>query len=190
MDSLFEIAQNNAFLSLVLFIVVAAGVWAFAAWREDQKDKERQRQIAIMQAEAEAFFKGPIESMDVPIILRENESGILHENSTLFETRAYRVTGGGGTRVGGIYVGGAVSESHQRLREIDHGALILTTQRLVFDGGRENRAANLKDILSVSQWADAIEVSHSRRQKSMILTVNNPIIWATLIQRMARSKAA
>ena len=106
----------------------------------------------------------------------------------LHETRAYRVYGGAGTRVGRIYVGGGASESHQRLREIDSGILVLTNQRLIFDGGHETRSVNLPDVISANAWSDAIEISSSRRQKNQICTVQNPIIWAQMIQMLASGK--
>jgi hypothetical protein len=75
---------------------------------------------------------------------------LLQEQSALHETRAYRVSGGGGTRIGRIYVGGGMSESHQRLRAIDSGTLVLTNQRLVFDGASESRTIKLDDYVCYS----------------------------------------
>ena len=113
---------------------------------------------------------------------------MFQEPSVLLETRAYRIYGGAGTRVGRIYLGGGASESHQRLREIDSGILVLTNQRLIFDGGNENRSVNLRDVISANAWSDAIEISSSRRQKSQIYRVQNPIIWAQMIQMLASGK--
>ena len=66
----------------------------------------------------------------------------------LHETRAYRVYGGAGTRVGRIYVGGGASESHQRLGRLIPGILVLTNQRLIFDGGHETRSVNPRRNIS------------------------------------------
>ena len=93
--------------------------------------------------------------------------------------------GGGGTRIRGIYIGGGASESHQRLREIDSGTLILTTDRLIFDEGLENRTLKAKDVVSAETWSDAVEVSSSRRQKSQVYTVGNPVIWSRMITAVA-----
>ena len=84
-----------------------------------------------------------------------------------------------------MYVGGGLSESHQRVREIDQGTLTLTTARLVFDGGLENRNVALSKVLSVSPWADAIEISTERRAKSQIYRVENPLIWRAAIKALA-----
>ena len=66
---------------------------------------------------------------------------LLDESSVFFESRAYRVGGGAETRFGRVYVGGGVSKSQQRLKQIDTGRLTLTTKRLIFDGSIENRFA-------------------------------------------------
>jgi len=87
-----------------------------------------------------------------------------------------------------VYVGGGVSESEQRLKQIDSGTLTLTTKRLVFDGGRENRAIQLSDVLSVKPRTDAIEVSTAHRAKSLVFIVLNPVIWRLLIEHVASGK--
>ena len=130
---------------------------------------------------------GPHANLHAPI-LKDGEHAILEESSTLFETRAVRVYGGGRTRLGRVYVGGGASESHQRVREIDQGTLTLTTARLVFDGGLENRNVALSKVLSVSPWADAIEISTERRAKSQIYRVENPLIWCSAIRAIAAGK--
>ncbi|HWO41135.1 MAG TPA: hypothetical protein VNO43_04965 [Candidatus Eisenbacteria bacterium] len=172
-------------LAALLFIVqVVRSYWA----REKAKVRAH-----LMRKEAENFFRDlelrkKLPAVSVDIVLKEGEVGIFQEPSILYETRAYRIYGGGGTRIRGIYIGGGASESHQRLRQIDQGKLTLTNQRLVFDGQSENRATNLKDVISASPWSDAVEVSSSKRQKSQIYAVGNPIIWAQVIQMFASGK--
>jgi hypothetical protein len=114
----------------------------------------------------------------------------LDEESILFESRAYRVSGGAGTRIGRVWVGGGVSESQQRLKQIDSGRVTLTTMRLVFDGSMENRSIRLADIMSVEQWADAIEIGSHKRAKSLILRVNNPWIWSNMVKQFANHNSA
>lgn len=176
---------------LVLVVLIAAAVITIWAMISAAKKRQRQLRLKQMQEEAEQFFRrilsdGLVAKISVNIVLQEGEIPIRQESSKLYEARAYRVYGGGGTRIRGIYVGGGASESHQRLKEIDSGSLVLTNQRLIFDGGLENRTLKLKDIVSVESWSDAIEVSSSRRQKSQVYSVENPIIWSQLV-RMAAS---
>jgi len=128
--------------------------------------------------------KKEIFNVPVRILLRPGELGIMEEESVLFETKAYRIFGGAGTRVGGISFGGGASESHQRLRKIDSGILVLTTERLVFDGAHENRSLELTAILSANPWSDAIEISPTGTRKSQIYKVQDPLAWVQIIQNI------
>jgi hypothetical protein len=55
----------------------------------------------------------------------------------------------------------------------------------LFDGTHENRNLQLSQVLSVSPWSDAIEISTARRAKSQIYTVANPLIWAAGVKALA-----
>jgi hypothetical protein len=175
----------------VLVVVVLGGGGIFL-WDAHQKDvRERERRQREIQRGAERFAeqaKQGLKPISVKLLLQDDEHGLLEEQVTLFETRAYRLYGGGGTRIGRVYVGGGASESHQRLREIDTGTLTLTTKRLVFDGTHENRTLKLADVLSVNPWSDAIEVSTQRRAKSQVFAVTNPLIWASAVHAVAAGK--
>jgi len=123
------------------------------------------------------------------LILKGDEHAVLEEGSTLFESRAYRLYGGGGTRIGRFSVGGGISESEQRVKQIDQGTLTLTTKRLIFDGTTENRNVQLSQVMSVSPGSDAIEISTERRAKSQIYSVTNPLLWATVIKTIAARRS-
>ena len=178
---------------LVLF-AIAAGILflldAIRSYMNKGKSGDRVKRLAddarMFFASLERCTKLPTTAVD--IVLKNGEFGILQEPSILYESRSYRVFGGGGTRVAGIYIGGGASEAQQRLKEIDSGKIVLTNQRLVFDGQLENRVLNLKDVVSATPWTDAIEVGSSRKQKSQIYTVENPLIWVPMIQALASGK--
>jgi len=152
---------------------------------------ERKRWKTIRK-EAKSFFRD-MEARKRPrivpvnVILKQGEVGILQESSMLYVMQTYHVHGGG-TRIRGVYIGRKSSESHQRLRHIDSGRIILTTQRLIFDGQWETRMTNLNDIIWASPLEDAIEVRFGRNQKSQIYIVRNPLIWAKTIQMLASRK--
>ena len=137
-------------------------------------------------------IKKKIEPITTDLFLKEGENAYLSESVTLLETRAVRhhVTGGGGFRVmRGVYVGGAsgTSESKDEWRVIDKGFLTLTNERLIFDGNKEDRIIPLKKIISVKASLDSIEISTETRKKSMLFTVNNPLIWGTVIQVLIKN---
>jgi hypothetical protein len=179
-----EAALVGALFLLVLGVGVVVLFWRTTS-HSTQVQKDRLEQLSREADEWVARVNRGITPISTRLILKNDEHAILEEGSTLFESRAYRVYGGGGTRIGRVYVGGGVSESHQRVKEIDRGTLTLTTKRLIFDGTHENRNVQLSQVLSVSPWSDAIEISTARRAKSQIYTVANPLIWAAGVKALA-----
>jgi hypothetical protein len=165
-------------------LIVSIIIWL--ATRFGQAQSVNPSQLA---AEAEQFFAnwaeqakaGRLPTCDSPVILDFGEAALLSEPSSLLEGRSTRYYAGLGTRIGRIYVGGGQSQSVQSLKTIDSGTLTLTTKRLVFTGSMETRVVKLTDIVSVGEYADAIEVATSRRMKRQVQIVHNPIIWSKLI---------
>ena len=132
-------------------------------------------------------------SVHTKIILKKDEIAYYSESSKLFETKAVRhyQSGSAGVRVmKGVYIGGSrgKSTSHQEWSHIDDGNLIITNQRLIFDGFSQNRNFNLSRIISVSQGLDKIEVSIEGRQKSLVFECSNSIICATVIHICAQTE--
>ena len=119
---------------------------------------------------------------DTPVLLRPGEMAILCEPSELVEAKATRFYGGAGTRIKGIYIGGGASHPVDSLTRIDSGTLTLTTQRIVFDGNMQNRSAEAKQIISLKAYADAIEIATSKRSKSQLYVVGNPLLWEGVIK--------
>jgi hypothetical protein len=179
---------ETALVVALLTLFLGGGVVA-AFWRSASHNTQvRQEHLERLNHDADewvARVNRGITPISTRLILKNDEHAILEEGSTLFESRAYRVYGGGGTRIGRVYVGAGVSESHQRVKEIDRGTLTLTTKRLIFDGTHENRNVQLSQVLSASPWSDAIEISTARRAKSQVYTVANPLIWAAGVKALA-----
>ena len=177
---------------IVIGLSAVAILLLFDAARSFFNKRKSADRIKQMANDAEMFFASlegrVLPPVETPIVLKDGECAFFQEPSILYESRSYRVFGGGGTRIGGIYVGGGASEGHERLRQIDSGILILTNQRLVFDGQTQSRAVNVKDVISATPWSDAKEVSSSRKQKSQIYTVGNPLVWAPMIKLIAQGK--
>ena len=67
-------------------------------------------------------------------------------------------------------------------------AVVGAMKRLIFDGAHENRNVQLSQVLSVSAWADAIEVSTQRRAKSQVYRVANPFIWRAFVEALAEGR--
>ena len=178
--------------AILLFLLITS---ACAAWFMIHQSRERARldELKKMETDATAFMtrlaRDGLKPIEVSIILQEGEFALLTERSALYETRAFRVYGGGGTRVGKVFLGRGVSESRQRWKQIDTGSLTLTTKRLAFDGSQENRTIRVSDVLSITPASmDAIEVNNQRRGKASVFTVSNPLIWVAVIQQVAKGQ--
>jgi len=171
-----------AFVGVVLGLVIGVVLIANKIISKPQS-QERVKQLS---AEAMAFLDnvkaGKFSPPDTPLMLAADEIALLNEPSTLIEARATRVYAGGGTRVYGVYIGGGQSSSVQNLKKLDAGTLTLTTKRLVFTGSMESRVTNLKDIVSIEGFADAIEISTAKRAKRQVYRVRNPILWRGLVR--------
>jgi hypothetical protein len=140
----------------------------------EQNKTKAARFLALMQ-------NGTIAPINTPVLLREDETAILNETCELMEAKATRFYGGTGTRIKGIYVGGGASRSIDSLSQIDSGTLTLTNQRIVFTGSMQGRVAELKKIVSLRGFSDAIEIS-SGKSKSQVYMVDNPILWEGAIK--------
>lgn len=117
------------------------------------------------------------------IILNSNEISHHYDGARLMEERAVRRSYGGAVRVAkGVYIGSSQGESHGELREIDSGGLLLTNQRLIFNGQLRNVEYKLDRIVSVEEHEGAIEIGASNRKKVQVFTVDDPEKWATYIK--------
>src|SRR5258705_6651976 len=120
--------------SLVFVVGLIAALVLLIAASYILPAKRRKQSVSRMEelkSEALAFVErctkdGYFPSPATNLILRGDEMAVLDEASTLFESRAYRVGGGAGTRIGRVWVGGGGSESQQRLKQGDAGRLKLT----------------------------------------------------------------
>lgn len=148
------------------------------------KNQETQRQ---REEDASNFLSGlqngtiPIKyTGPSPVILKKDETiSFIMENINLQEPRAVRQThaayGGPTIRVAkgvSFKLGGASarSESHDEIRPIDQGKLILTTKRLIFIGAKRTLNIDLRKIMAVEAYKDGIESQRENKQKPEYFT--------------------
>jgi len=115
-----------------------------------------------------------------PIILKKNENvSIVMNDIHLQEPRAVRQThaayGGPTIRVAkgmSFRLGGASarSESHEEIRVIDQGSLILTNKRLIFIGSKRSTNIDLRKIMGIEAYKDGIESQRENKQKTEYFT--------------------
>lgn len=120
---------------------------------------------------------------DSGFVLSENEKTHYFSLAKLYEERAVRQYVGGRIRIGkGAYYGGGKSESQPELKQLDEGNLLLTNQRLVFNGLTRHNEYKLSDITYLKAQLDAIEISSQRKKKIQYFGVSEPSKWATYIE--------
>jgi hypothetical protein len=168
------------------------GIFSFLFKRKNQKEEKKKKLFEELNLFIEQVKeKKKIEPIKTDLLLKEGEEAYLEEKATLLEARSvrYHSTKAVGFRVAReVYVGIAPgkSESQEEWRAIDEGIIALTNERLIFDGSKEERIIPLRKIISARPLLDSIEISTENRKKSMLFTVNNPLIWATLIHILVK----
>ena len=115
-----------------------------------------------------------------PVILKKNEHlSMVMNKISLQEPRSVRQTraayGGPTIRVAkgvSFRMGGAAarSESHEEIKVIDQGSLILTNKRMVFIGYKRTTNIDLKKIMAITAYSDGIESQRENKQKAEYFT--------------------
>jgi hypothetical protein len=115
-----------------------------------------------------------------PVILKKNEIiSLIMDSIQLQEPRAVRQTqaayGGPTIRVAkgvSFRLGGASarSESHEEIRVIDSGKLVLTNKRLIFIGIKRTVNIDLRKIMAIVPYKDGIESQRENKQKPEYFT--------------------
>jgi len=109
------------------------------------------------------------------VVLQSNEELLgVFPRVTLLEPRAVRtrhgVYGGPSIRIAkgiSFHFGGygGSSESHDELRSIDEGAIVLTSQRLTFIGQGRTFSVALEKIVSMEGYDDRLELNRQGKEK-------------------------
>ena len=175
-------------IGIIGIIGLIAMVVAAIKRQEAQAAKETaQRQERYRKWLAEFKQNGcKLSPVKLPILMKDGEEGFYQSSAQMFEPRSVRTARHGGMSVRvarGVTIGqgGTRSESHEEWRQIADGYFYITSHRIVFDGDKQSRNIKLSDIISVNYDDDCIQVSTSKRQKTMIFSsINGYIAWAIL----------
>jgi hypothetical protein len=107
-----------------------------------------------------------------PILLKVGEESLfVLPNISLHEPRSVTrgAYGGPSIRVAkgvSIRVGGFQAQSHEELKEIDSGTLVLTTKRLCFSGALRSLEIDLRKLISVDPYSNAVAIRRSGKEKT------------------------
>lgn len=181
--------------SLVTLLIPIGVIILIYKYRRKMQLQKKEKRKAVIQSkvnEVKNYFdlvnqEKKLPTINTNILLKKDEVAYLQDSVRLFELRAARKStrGGGAVRVAkGVYIGGTsgTSRSFDELREIDSGRLILTNQRIVFDGNTNTRDIKLDKIISVTGYIDGIEIAIEGRAKSQTyIGMSNPYLWKALI---------
>jgi hypothetical protein len=154
---------------------------------QENKQREVQEAQALKERDVNEFLSGLgngsinlKSNFDSPIILKKNEEpSLVMNNISFLESRSVRQTVGGyggpsfrvaqgvSFRLGGI---SARSESHEELRKIDQGTLVLTSKRMVFIGSKRTVNIDLRKIIAIEPYKDGIGSQRENKQKTEYFT--------------------
>lgn len=120
-----------------------------------------------------------------PAPLTKTEVGhLVLQGVDLYEFKSRRVGLGASFRVArGLYLHGGQSESREHLAASDSGTVILTSQRLMFNGGRRSWTIKKTQLAGYELMEDALAVSKSSTAKNnqpMYLTCPKPMAQKVL----------
>ena len=107
-----------------------------------------------------------------PILLKGGEQAIfVLSGVSLHEPRSVTrgVYGGPSIHVAKgltIRTGAFQAQSHEELKEIDSGTLVLTTKRLCFSGHLRSLEVDLRKLISVDAYSDAAAIRRSGKEKT------------------------
>lgn len=117
------------------------------------------------------------------VILAQDEKTHYYTNARMYEERAVRNYGGASLRITkGVYIRQGQAESHGELREIDSGGLLLTNQRVIFDGSSRKIEYHIPKIIAIQEYKDGVQLAVSNRKKSQTYIVEEPHKLATYLQ--------
>jgi hypothetical protein len=176
----------------IILLVIGVPIIILFLSSSNAKAKRNQIENEAKLDEAQKVVDWMEKNQQVPqtstsMLLKKGERAVIEKPCSLHETRAVRhyQSGGAGMRVAkGVYIGGSKgsAQSIPEMQKIDTGTLILTNQRLFFDGSHQDRNIKIEKIAGINLFSDSIEVTSETRQKSMYFTVSNPILWSILIR--------
>jgi len=108
---------------------------------------------------------------DAPVALKRGEDIVaVCFGVTLRESRTVSSGVYGGPRVKmsnnvSLNFGGFRSAPHEEMSDVDSGELVLTTARLVFIGGKRTSTADLRVMVAVEPYEDAVAINRSNKQR-------------------------
>ena len=131
-----------------------------------------QDQELLMAALREGKISAMEQPADLPVLLKKGErvflvlADIVLQESRSVSTGVY---GGPSLRIAkgvSLRLGGFRAQSHEELKAIDQGVVVLTNKRLIFSGSLRSVDVTLSRLTSVEPYRDAIAIGRVGKQKT------------------------
>lgn len=175
--------------------LTAGAAYDQATQRNRALARERQKYLAQFggidpDAILEQVRSGQYPSLPVGIMLHKDEVALCALSTSLSEDRTtrqrvggyagYSVPVGHGVRFRvGSYQGRTISQ--ERLTPVDQGTVIVTTQRIVFNGGRRTLSFPLNKVLNTVLYRDGVDVRTENRAKREVFQCGQAKLLNTFI---------
>jgi hypothetical protein len=120
---------------------------------------------------------------------KERRVNTLYANISLSEPRAVRTGAYGGPSIRvakGVYfrVDGFKAQSHDEMKNVDQGIIILTNTRIVFSGSKRTVNISLGKIISIEPYSDAIALRREGKEKTQYFVgINNTTLTFSISSR-------
>lgn len=145
----------------------------------DNNDETRENDIENLLNEIKS---GNVEKIRIygaktNLILRESENILFMmphmDYSTFVSTN--EIKGGSGIGIMGYSISGGIESKHSEERRIlDNGALIITNDRLVFDGEKRSSETMLSDVLIITPYTDGVGIKSRGREEVQFFSITDP----------------
>ena len=137
----------------------------------DQEQRDRDLADALTELR-EGRLAPPAEGVDASLMLKAGEKAFFSlPDITLREPRSVSngVYGGPSIHIAKgvtIRAGAFQAQSHEELKDIDQGTLVLTNKRLVFAGSKRSVEPVLAKLISVDAYSDAVAIRREGKEKT------------------------
>jgi hypothetical protein len=178
-------------ISAVIGILVVALIAASIVQAKEAEKRKQRRLADTRQFHDEIKIRRSLPVVPTSLLLNQGEVAFFSVATPLLETRAVRQSQSGhvGVRAAkGVYAGTSkgTSSSTEEWKVIDQGQLVVTNQRIVFQGGNTNRSFKAPNVISfdydLAEPKGVVILAVENRSKNMAFQVPNPAILSAIVQ--------
>lgn len=187
------------FLSTLTTLSLVGGVIVLTVSSIKKDNRARQERLSRQEVRAEKVRKGALKEVSAPINLHRDEKCYYIGNANLVRLRTTRARGyyqGVSARVKiakGVYyragyIGGGASPQESWL-VVDTGMVIVTSERIVFRGEKENDSVDLKKVLSINYYPDESIRIDKDRGRPLIMNNCEAVVINAVVKKLSKKNS-